>query len=382
VLPLRETSVRQARRAPRAALRRSERPLRVLLLGPYPPPWGGVQTNLVALRDFLRRRGVTCAVVNLTRHQGPSEDDVYFPRSGIEVLRLLLRLRYDVIHLHIGGNLWTRLLLLGLVCSALPWAKVVLTFHSGGYPRSVDGQGARPFTFRGFVLRRFDRQIAVNQELVDFFHRVGCAPESVRLIPPHAVPAGTLADLTSADLPPEAARFVDTHHPLIVSVSGLEPEYDIPLQLEALGAIREQYPHAGLVVVGSGSLMGELRAQSNSKSFCEHIQLTGDLPHAVALATVARSDLFLRTTHYDGDAISVREALWLGAPVIATDNGMRPTGVRLVPVGDVNALTNAMLEQLALPRRARSSTAAVVASPATGEENLDATLLLYRELLR
>ena len=83
--------------------------------------------------------------MNLTRHQRPDEDDVYFPRSGIEVLRLLLRLRYDVIHLHIGGNLWTRLLLLGLVCSVLPWAKVVLTFHSGGYPRSADGQRAGPW---------------------------------------------------------------------------------------------------------------------------------------------------------------------------------------------------------------------------------------------
>jgi glycosyltransferase involved in cell wall biosynthesis len=376
-----DTSVRLAARVPRAEASRSESPLRVLLLGPYPPPWGGVQTNLVALRDFLRRNGITCAVVNLTRYQRVDDDDVYYPRTGIDVVRLLLRFRYEVIHIHIGGDLSTRLLLLGLVCSALPWAKVVLTFHSGGYPRSVDGQRARRFSFRDFVLRRFDRQIAVNQELVDFFRRVGCAPDGVRLIPPHAVPAGTLVDLTSADLPPELARFVATHDPLIVSISGLEPEYDIPLQLEALGSVREQSPNAGLFVVGSGSLVEELRALSSSKPYGEHILLTGDLPHAIALSAVARSDLSLRTTHYDGDAISVREALWLGTPVIATDNGMRPDGVRLVPVGDVDALTDAMLEQLAMPRGAPTDTA-VAASRPTGNENLDATLLLYRELVR
>ena len=376
-----ETTVRPAARSPRTGARESERPLRVLLLGPYPPPWGGVQTNLVALRDFLRRRGVTCAVVNLTRYQRGDSDDVYFPRNGIAVLRLLLRLRYEVIHLHIGGDLSSRLLFLGLVCSALPWAKVILTFHSGGYPRSAEGQSARPFSFRGFVLRRFDRQIAVNQELVDFFHRVGCAPERVRLIPPHAVPAGTLADLTSADLPPAVARFAATHQPLIVSVSGLEPEYDIPLQLEALGAVRERHPAAGILVVGSGSLMSELRSLISGKSYGEHMLLAGDLPHPVTLSAVARSDLFLRTTHYDGDAISVREALGLGTPVIATDNGMRPGGVRLVPVGDVSALTDAIVEQLALPPRARGS-AGVAADPAIGEENLGATLLLYREVLR
>jgi glycosyltransferase involved in cell wall biosynthesis len=287
-----------------------------------------------------------------------------------------------VIHLHIGGNLSTRLLSLGLVCSTLPWAKVVLTFHSGGYPRSTEGQRARPFTFSGFVLRRFDRQIAVNQELVDFFRRVGCAAQGVRLIPPHAVPSGTLAELTSASLPPEVQQFFDTHSPVIVSVSGLEPEYDIPLQLEALGAIRGRHPDAGLIVIGSGSLTGELHALANSKSYREHILLAGDLPHATTLSAVARSDLSLRTTHYDGDAISVREALWLGTPVIATDNGMRPAGVRLVPVGDVDALRDAMLEELALPRRTRLSSTDAVASPATGQENLDATLGLYQELLR
>ena len=369
------------RDADQGTLARSQSPLRVLLLGPFPPPWGGVQTNLVALRDFLRRQGVTCTVVNLTRYRRPDEDDVHYPRSGLDVIRLLLRLRYDVIHFHIGGNLSQRLVLLGLVCTVLPWAKVVLTFHSGGYPRSPDGRRARPRTFRGFVLRRFDRHIAVNQELVEFFQRVGCADERVRLIPPHAVPTTSLADLTSAELPPAVARFAATHQPLITTVSGLEPEYDIPLQLEALGAIREQHADAGLIIAGSGSLMEELRHLSNTKPYRDHILLAGDLPHAVTLTTVAQSDLFLRTTHYDGDAISVREALWLGTPVIATDNGMRPAGVHLVPIGDLAALTSAIEAQLALPRGPRDVENGVGEREPIGEENLHATLRLYEEVI-
>jgi glycogen synthase len=358
-----------------------ERPIRVLLLGPYPPPWGGVQTNLVALREFLRQRGVSCAVINLTRHQRADGDDVYYPRSGMAVLRLLLRLRYDVVHIHVGGDLSRRLLFLGLVCSALPWAKVVLTFHSGGYPRSAAGRKTGPLTLGGFVLRRFDRQIAVNQELVEFFHRVGCDADHVRLIPPYAVPGGTLAELSRAELPAVVAQFVAAHDPLFVSVSGLEPEYDIPLQLEAIGRVRARYPRAGLVVVGSGSLAKELSAMSSGMPHREHILLAGDLPHAATLALVARSDVFLRTTHYDGDAISVREALWLGAPVIATDNGMRPAGVRLVPIGDAAALTEAIARELAIPRNASASGGVAVDPESTGEVNLGATLLLYREVL-
>jgi glycogen(starch) synthase len=376
-----DTLVRPASEPTQSPPIQPERAIRVLLLGPCPPPWGGVQTNLVALRDFLRQRGVTCAVINLTCHQRADGDDVYYPRSRMAVLRLLLRLRYDVLHIHIGGNLSTRLLLLGLVCSALPWAKVVLTFHSGGYPRSAAGRKAGPRTLGGFVLRRFDRHIAVNQELVDFFHRVGCEAERVQLIPPYAVPGGTLAELSRAELPATVEQFVVAHQPLLVSVSGLEPEYDIPLQLEALGRLHARYPRAGLLVVGSGGLAKELSARSSSLPYREHILLAGDLPHAATLAVVTRSDVFLRTTHYDGDAISVREALWLGTPVIATDNGMRPAGVRLVPIGDAAALTDAIGSELAGRRDPGARPAVAVDPEATGEANLGATLALYREVL-
>ena len=39
----------------------------VLQIGPYPPPHGGVQTNLVAIRDYLRAHGHSAPVINLTR---------------------------------------------------------------------------------------------------------------------------------------------------------------------------------------------------------------------------------------------------------------------------------------------------------------------------
>jgi len=338
-----------------------------------------VQTNLVALRDFLCRRGVTCAVVNLTRYRHAEEHGVHYPRSGVGVIRLLLRQRYDVIHLHIGGDLSTRLVSLGLVCSALPWAKTVLTFHSGGYPGSPEGRKTGPLTFRAFALRRFDRNIAVNEELADFFRRVGCDAKRVRLIPPHAVPAASFADLTTTHLPAEIEHFMSAHKRVIVSVSGLEPEYDIPLQLETLAVVRERYPDAGLLVIGSGSLMNELGAAAARKSYGEHILLAGDLPHAVTLSAVARSDVFLRTTHYDGDAISVREALWLGTPAIVTDNGMRPAGVQLVPIGDSAAVAAAIIRQLARSRKATTSSPPM---EALGEENLESTLRLYREMLQ
>jgi len=60
----------------------------------------------------------------------------------------------------------------------------------------------------------------------------------------------------------------------------------------------------------------------------------------------------LRTTLYDGDSISVREALDLGVPVIATDTGMRPAGLHLIPISDPEALCEAVeAELVGIPKR-------------------------------
>jgi glycosyltransferase involved in cell wall biosynthesis len=117
----------------------------------------------------------------------------------------------------------------------------------------------------------------------------------------------------------------------------------------------------------------ELRSRIASKSYADRILLYGDMPHAVTLRAILESDALLRTTLYDGDSVSVREALYLGTPVIATGNGMRPTGVRLVPMSNSARLRDAIFELLAEPG-ARHPAAG------DGQENIRAVIEFYREL--
>ena len=344
--------------------------MRVLLLGPYPPPHGGVQTHLVALRTFLRSRGIACPVINLTRFRRPDEDDVYYPSSEGEFTRLLLRIHCDVVHLHFGGHLSLRLLGLTAYASVLPHRKTVLTFHSGGYPRSPAGRTARPATLRGFVLRRLNRIIGVNEELVELFQRFGVPPECVRLIPPY----GPLDEQPAAELPEYLRQFFRSHAPVLITVSGMEPEYDLATQVAALGLLRERHSRAGLVVIGSGSLEDQFRGDVAGTAWRDHILVCGDLPHKVTLRAVADSDLFLRTTLYDGDSISVREALHLGTPVIATDAAERPPLVTLIPPGNPRGLAAAIDQRLASGDQRP-------APPDWGDSPLLAVLSLYEELL-
>jgi glycogen synthase len=344
--------------------------MRVLQLGPYPPPHGGVQSNLVAIRKFLRSQGVPCAVINITRHRRQNADEVYYPSSAAGVTALLWRLKYDVLHLHLGGSLNKRVLSLGLACTMQPGSKSVLTFHSGGYPSSAEGKATGPASFTGFVLRRFDALIGVNAEIVSFFQRLGVAAQRTRLILPHAF----LAEENGANhLPANMDAFYHAHHPVLISVGLLEPEYDLHLQIEAIGRVREKFPAAGLLLVGSGSLEQELVNQIRACPYAEHILLCGDVPHSATMQAISRADLMLRTTLYDGDAVSVREALHLGTPVIATDNGMRPAGVHLIPKSDLQALVHAVEEQLVHPQRK-------LTRAATDDSNVRAVFELYQEL--
>lgn len=344
--------------------------MRVLLLGPYSPPHGGIQTNVVSLRRYLQEQGTECRVIDLNRLRRTDGKGVYGPHNAVHLLWLLFRLPADIVHLHIGGNLTARLLGLSLICGWLPWRKSVLTFHSGGYPSSAKGRKANRNTLRGWIMRQFDRVIAVNQEIVDLFGRYGLPRDHVRLIQPHSLPA----EPPALKLPDPLRSFRAAHDPVLLSVGGLEPEYGLPQQIDLLGLLRETFPDAGLTLIGSGSLQNVLSERINEKPYKDHILMCGDVDRSVTLRMIADCNLFLRTTCFDGDSIAVREALHFGVPVVASDSAVRPEGTYLFPAGDLLSLREVVERVLRENvRRTPHGTAR--------EENLEAVAELYTELV-
>jgi glycosyltransferase involved in cell wall biosynthesis len=79
---------------------------------------------------------------------------------------------------------------------------------------------------------------------------------------------------------------------------------------------------------------------------CQSRDVYEDLTRPQALAIVATSDLFVRPTLADGDAISVREALALGRPVVASDVGTRPRNVSTFPAGNAAACAEVIFHVL------------------------------------
>jgi glycogen synthase len=345
--------------------------VKVLQLGSIPPPHGGVQSNVSALRERLRERGDQCQVIAITRSSEivPNENE-FHPRSSSELLRLLLRLDYDILHLHLGGNFRLRLAALAAVCGRMPNCKTVLTFHSGGFASTREGQTANPFSMHGFGSRSFDRIVAVNAEIVGLFERYGVRSEKIAV-----VPASVLKQPNeNVEIPAPLLNFIENHSPVLLSVGLLETHYDLPLQIQVLKMVRRDFPNAGLLMIGSGGEEASLRREIAATDYAEHIALPGDVDHEIVLHLIKRADVLLRTTVYDGDAISVREALFLGTPVVATDNQMRPDNIKLIEIGNLNQLHAAVVGTLREGKTPQTATG-------DGWQNIDAVLKIYDELL-
>ena len=346
-------------------------PIQVLQLGPYPPPEGGITRNLLAINERLLERGDRCSIIATSKSTCiDSKPDVHHPRSAAELISLIRKIDHDILHLHVGGDITRRVLSLMVAAAALG-KRPVLSFHSGGYPQTAEAQRARPNTARGRIFRQFSRIIVMNDELGDVFRRYGVPDERVAVIAPFAlVPPDPIAKLPDA-----VAEFAGSHSPLLVSVGGLEPDYEPLFLIEAMDGIRNQDPDAGLLIVGGGTMAAQTEAALARSGYSDAICLAGGLTHDQTLHLIAEADAMLRITLFDGDAISVREALFVGTPVIATDNGMRPAGVTLTSRGDI--------DQLVLNIRKVISASPIRPTVLTPDHsNIDKVLALYDELLR
>jgi glycosyltransferase involved in cell wall biosynthesis len=344
--------------------------MHVLQLGPYPPPEGGISRNMLAIRDELLAAGHQCSIIATSRSRNPvDEPGVYHPRSAVGLLRLLARLNFDILHLHIGGEVTARVLALAFTSTFFAKGKSVLTLHSGAYPLTEAARNASPGSIRGLIFRRFRRLIAVNEPIAEVFRNYGVRSAKICVIPPFALNPPS-PDVT---VPDALAEFYRGHSPLLLSVGGLEKDYDPLMQIAALGEVLKKQPNAGLLIVGDGSMREGVEAAVARSGHPGNILLAGNIEHPVVLHLIRDADILLRTTLFDGDAISVREAIYLRTPVIATDNGMRPEGVHLIATSDCPALVENILKLAAAPKPLGEPAAANVS-------NIDKVVAIYNEL--
>jgi len=139
---------------------------------------------------------------------------------------------------------------------------------------------------------------------------------------------------------------------LFVCVAGLRPQKNPALLVEGFYRGPASDPRTHLLFVGRGALESELERQIGALGLQERVHLLGlrsDIPEILNAA-----DVFVLSSDYEGNPLSVMEAMAAGKPMISTAVGGVPELIDcecglLVPPRDARALSKAMSYLLESP---------------------------------
>jgi len=311
--------------------------MKILLIGPCPPPHGGISVHVAGIHRRLQGAGVRCETLDSTDASRP----------GFAIGLAQYSFRGWTLHVHVNGHNWTSWAL-ALECGLAPSGGCVLTVHSGmtpGYVSRVTGIERAMLRAAGKLYRRV---VCVNEAIRDALDATGAFAGRLEVAPAYLGREGSGQELDA-----RLASWMDTRRPLLSTAVFFRPEYGVHVLLKGVARLRERHPSLGCLVMGSGD-QAQTEAMIREWDLGENVRLLGDIGHESCLAVMARSDIFVRPTLADGDSISVREAAALGVPVVASRVGTRPDGVMLFEPGDAEGMVAQIESALKSPSRESS----------------------------
>ena len=159
--------------------------MKVLFVGPYPPPHGGVSVHVWSAHTLMKRAGLPCSVLNV-QPEAPSSDAYISISGGMDLLKELFRHVYNdwTLSVHTNGHnvkSWLTSLVCG--CTAQFGPGGMLTLHSGMLPDYLRGGSAWRRTLARFTCVMYDRIICVNTEIADELASLGIPRRQLEIKP-------------------------------------------------------------------------------------------------------------------------------------------------------------------------------------------------------
>lgn len=311
--------------------------LRIVLVGPLPPPSGGMANQT---RQLARLLGASGLHVQVVQNNPPYRPALI---AGVRGLRAAFRLvlyvaalwralrRADIAHVMANSGWAWHLFAAPAIWLARLRGVAVLVNYRGGEAESFLQRQARWVR----PTLRLARVLAVPSGFLrSVFARNGIDAEVV----PNIVDLARFA--------PARQRAPGQH---LVVTRNLEEIYDIPTALRALAMIHGRYPAARLTVAGSGPELGSLQRLAQELGVAGAVRFTGRLDNDEIAALYRDADLLLNPSTVDNMPISLLEAMASGVPIVSTNVGGVPYLVEhertalLVPARDAEAMAKAAL---------------------------------------
>ncbi len=317
--------------------------LKIALIGPLPPPSGGMANQTWQLATLLKQEGVNVELVPVNAPYRPScVGRIKGLRAVFRLLPYLFHLwrtagRVDLFHIMANSGWSWHLFAAPAVWAAKMRGKAVLVNYRGG---EADDFFTRAFAWVQPTLRRVNIIIVPS----GFLEKVFANRDFITRIVPNIV---------------DLSRFIPNHSrkqnlsaPHIVVARNLEPLYDNTTALKAFRIVREAIPDAHLTVAGSGPERAKLEAMAKELGVADAVVFTGQVDNDRMPILYREADIALNPSLADNMPISILEALASGVPVVSTDVGGIPFLVEdgktalLVPPRDPERMAEAMLHVL------------------------------------
>ncbi|MCX7963699.1 MAG: glycosyltransferase family 4 protein [Candidatus Sumerlaea chitinivorans] len=233
--------------------------------------------------------------------------------GDVKRFRTLLReFRPDIVHLHGGRDSWIAALAL---VGYRPRPIVVRTKHNV-FP--IANHPANRWIYGRF----FDHIVCISSAIVaQCAEKRYIAPSRLVLIP--SACEVEIFERAREARPARREEFGFQPNEVVVVMSGrLRPEKGHDLLIAAMPRVLETAPHTRFLLLGSGSLKGELEAQLERQQLSPYVRVVGfrtDVAECLAAADIA-----VQPSRSEGLGTAVLEASAAGLPVVATRVGGIP----------------------------------------------------------
>lgn len=210
-------------------------------------------------------------------------------------------------------------------------------------------QALVPLSYRIF-LPGADGVFAVSAGVADDMARAtGFERTKIGVLYNPACPEGMDPDA----LPPVQHPFFDSGDPVVIGCGRLVAQKGWDTLLDAFAQVVARRP-ARLLILGVGPEEEALTAQARQLRLEDRVAFMGF--QANPAAWMARSDLFVMSSRYEGFGNVIVEALATGTAVVSTDCNYGPSEIldggrygALVPVGDADRMADAIVAAVGQP---------------------------------
>jgi phenylacetate-CoA ligase len=329
---------------PPASPRRSGSSLRVLIVGPVPPPFGGMSVQGELLERKLRGSGVDARRLPTNRGAG-SFARVPLLSNAVRHTRFMGPLLQavawsDVVHvLAASGRYFFARVAPSIAVARGFGRRVIVNYRGGGAKAFFERHGS----LAGFFVRRAHALTVPSPFLARVFGTYGL----------QSVEVPNIADLERFRL-----RERGPLAPRILVNRNFDPAYNVALAIDAFARIRQARPDATLTLAGTGALERSLVAQAE-RIGSEGITFRGAIDNAKMADLYDAHDIYLNPTNVDNMPVSVLESMASGLAVVSTSAGGIPDLVHdgvdglLVPPRDPDRMASAVLSLIDDPALSR-----------------------------